>query len=73
MYAAPPVSYTHLDAQVQEAKRIAEEDMGVQFIDVDVQLFKQASMPVQQGILEGNKSIQDVYDHIQKINEQFER
>lgn len=61
------------DAQVQEAKRIAEEDMGVQFIDVDVQLFKQASMPVQQGILEGNKSIQDVYDHIQKINEQFER
>lgn len=61
------------DAQVQEAKRIAEEDMGVQFIDVDVQLFKQASMPVQQGILEGNKSIQDVYDHIQKINEQFEK
>lgn len=60
------------DDQIEEAKRIAQEEMGVQFIDVDVQLFKEASKSVQEEILAGNDSIQDVYEHIQQINEQFE-
>lgn len=60
------------DDQVEEAKRIAEEEMGVQFIDVDVQLFKDAVSNVQQEMLDNNPSIQDLYDHIQEINKQYE-
>lgn len=61
------------DDQIAEAKRIAQEEMGVQFIDVDVQLFKEAAQGVQQTILDGNESIHDVYDHIQEINKRFEK
>lgn len=60
------------DDQVEEAKRIAEEEMGVQFIDVDVQLFKDAVSNVQQEMLDNNPSIQNLYDHIQEINKQYE-
>lgn len=60
------------DKQVEEAKRIAEEEMNVQFIDVDVQLFKDAVSNVQQEMLDDNPSIQDLYDHIQEINKQYE-
>lgn len=59
------------DAQVEEAKRIAQEDMGVEFIDVDVQLFKDKVANVQQEMLEGNPNIQDLYDHIQEINVKY--
>lgn len=60
------------DDQVEEAKRIAEEDMGVEFIDVDVQVFKDAVSNVQQEMLDDNPDIQDIYDHIQEVNAQYE-
>lgn len=60
------------DDQVEEAKRIAQEDMGVEFIDVDVQVFKDAVSNVQQEMLDDNPNIQDIYDHIQEINAQYE-
>lgn len=59
------------DAQVEEAKKIATEDMGVTFIDVDVQLFKNKATDVQQEMLDKNESIRDLYDHIQEVNEKF--
>jgi len=59
------------DAQVEEAKRIAQDEMGVSFIDVDVQVFKDAVADVQTEMLEENPLIQGVYDHIQKINTQY--
>lgn len=59
------------DEQVEEAKKIAQEDMGVEFIDVDVQLFKDKVANVQQDMLDENPNIQDLYDHIQEINEKY--
>ncbi len=59
------------DDQVEEAKRIAQDEMGVEFIDVDVQVFKDAVADVQAEMLEENPIIQDVYDHIQEINAQY--
>lgn len=61
------------DSQVKEAKRIAEEDMGVTFIDVDVQVFKNAVADVQLEMLEENPRIQELYDHIQEINAAYEK
>lgn len=61
------------DSQVKEAKRIAEEDMGVTFIDVDVQVFKNAVADVQLEMLEENPRIQELYDHIQEINATYEK
>lgn len=60
------------DKQIEQAKEIAKNEMGVQFIDVDVQLFKEASVPVQKAILSGNDSIKEVYNHIQQINNRID-
>lgn len=59
------------DDQVEEAKKIAEEDMGVEFIDVDVQLFKDKVSNVQEDMLKANPKLQDIYDHIQEVNEKY--
>lgn len=56
------------DKQVEEAKAIATNNMGVQFIEVDVQVWKDAVANVQQEMLEENPDIQELYDHIQTFN-----
>ena len=61
------------DEQVEEAKRIAAEDMGVEFIDVDVQVFKEAVADVRAGMLGANPRIRDLYDHIQTVNADYEK
>lgn len=60
------------DAQVEEAKQIAENDMGVTFIDVDISEFSNKVSNVQQEMLDANPDIQDLYDHIQAINAEYE-
>lgn len=60
------------DEQVQEATEIAKNDMGVTFMDVDVQVFKDAVADVQQNMLDSNPDIADLYEHIQKVNAQYE-
>lgn len=57
------------DKSVEEAKKIASEDMGVQFIDVDVEEFKEKVMPLQEQMLKENPKIADLYEHIQEANE----
>ncbi len=57
------------DRQVEEAKEIAENDMGVEFIDVDIQEFKDQVSGVQDEMLEENPDIRDLYSHIQEFNE----
>ena len=52
-------------------KDIAQNQMGVEFIDVDVQAFKDKVSNVQQDMLDDNPDIQELYDHIQKINEKY--
>lgn len=59
------------DEQVEEAKNIAQNEMGVEFIDVDVQAFKDKVSGVQQEMLDENPSIQELYDHIQEVNEKY--
>ena len=57
------------DKSVKEAKRIASEDMGVEFIDVDVEAFKERVLPLHESMLQANDKIRELYDHIQAANE----
>ena len=55
-----------------KATDIAQNQMGVEFIDVDVQQFKDKVAGVQEEMLENNENIRDLYDHIQEINKKYE-
>ncbi len=57
------------ETQVEQAKKIAKEDMGVEFIEVDMAPFREKMMELQKDILKNNPTIRDFYDHIQVINE----
>lgn len=59
------------DTQVEKAKKIAQDDMGVEFIYPDINLFKEKVSNVQQEMLDANPDIQDLYDHIQMYNEKY--
>lgn len=59
------------DKDVKAAKKTAEEDMGVTFIEPDLNEFKDKVKNVQEEMLEDNPNIRDLYDHIQKYNEQY--
>ncbi|MFR3430108.1 MAG: hypothetical protein ACLTTH_08460 [Holdemanella porci] len=54
--------------QVKEAKKVAQEQMGVKFIDVDVLAFQKKVKGVQKSILKDNAQAKPIYDHIQKVN-----
>ena len=62
---------TEWDKDVKAAKKTAEEDMGVTFIEPDLNAFKDKVKNVQEEMLEDNPNIRDLYDHIQKYNEQY--
>ena len=57
------------DKSIVEAKQIAKDKMGVEFIDVDVDAFKQKVLPLHEQMLKSNPKIQDLYEHIRKANE----
>ena len=59
------------DTQVEKAKEIAQDDLGVEFIYPDINLFKDKVSNVQQEMLDANPDIQDLYDHIQMYNEKY--
>lgn len=61
------------DQQVEKARKTAEEDMGVTFIEPDISLFKEKVKDVQQEMLEDNPNIRDLYVHIQEYNEKYEK
>ena len=63
------VEMAEWDKCVDEAKDIAQNQMGVEFIDVDVDAFKQKVLPLHEQMLKENPKIVDVYNHIQEINE----
>ena len=54
---------------IEEAKDIAINQMGVNFIDVDVNAFKQKVLPLHEQMLKENPKIVDLYNHIQEANE----
>ena len=57
------------DKSIEAAKQIASEDMGVEFIDVDVDAFKQKVLPPHEKMLKENPKIADLYLYIQEVNE----
>ena len=57
------------DKSIEEAKKIATDEMGVEFIDVDVEAFKEKVLPLHESMLQENEKIRDLYDHIQAANE----
>lgn len=57
------------DKSIVEAKKIAKDNMGVEFVDVDVDAFKQKVLPLHEQMLESNPKIRDLYEHIRKANE----
>ncbi|WP_390469436.1 TRAP transporter substrate-binding protein [Enterocloster alcoholdehydrogenati] len=64
------VEMVEWDKSIEEAKKIAAEEMGVEFIDVDVEAFKEKVLPLHETMLQENDKIRDLYDHIQAANEQ---
>ena len=56
---------------VETAKKTAEEDMGVTFIEPDLNAFKDKVKDVQQEMLDANPDIRDLYAHIQEYNEKY--
>ncbi len=59
------------EIDVQAAKKTAEEQMNVTFIEPDINEFKDKVKDVQEEMLENNPSIRDLYEHIQQYNEQY--
>lgn len=57
------------DKSIEAAKKTALEDMGVEFIDVDVEAFKARVLPLHEKMLTDNPKIRDFYEHIQSVNE----
>lgn len=57
------------DKQVQEAKDIAANEMKVQFLQVDMEMFKDKVSGIHQEMLKENKAIGQFYEHIQEINQ----
>lgn len=57
------------DKSIEEAKKIATDEMGVEFIDVDVEAFKEKVLPLHESMIQENEKIRDLYDHIQAANE----
>ena len=56
------------DKCVEEAKNIAHNEMGVEFIYPDITLFKDKVKNMQQDMIKENPSIVDIYNHIQDVN-----
>ncbi|MDO4268821.1 MAG: TRAP transporter substrate-binding protein DctP, partial [Eubacteriales bacterium] len=57
------------DKSVEDAKQTAINDMGVEFIDVDVEEFKNKVLPLHEEMLEDNPKIVDIYNQAQAANE----
>lgn len=55
---------------IQEAKDIAQNEMGVNFIYPDIEPFKEKVLPLHKEILAKNPKLQPIYDSIQNVNKQ---
>ena len=56
---------------VKAARKTAEDDMGVTFIEPDLNTLKDKVKTVQEEMLEDNPNIRDLYEHIQTYNVQY--
>lgn len=63
------VELVEWNKSIKEAKQIAAHDMGVTFIETDVEAFKAKVLPLHQKMLENNPKIRDFYQYIQTVND----
>lgn len=59
------------DRQEEEARETARTSMGVQFLEADVETFKEKVMPLHQEMLSDNPDIRGIYQAIQEVNEKM--
>lgn len=59
------------DKQVEAARVMAQEAMGVEFIQVDVGQFKEMVLPLHEEMIRENPDIVEVYRHFQDINQRM--
>lgn len=59
------------DKQVEEAKTVAEDAMGVEFIRVDPEQFKEKVLPLHEEMIRENPAITGAYRHFQDINREL--
>lgn len=57
------------DKQVEEAKKRARDEMGVEFIETDVESFKSRVLPLHKEMLLKNPDIAEIYEYIQEVNQ----
>ena len=55
------------DRQIEQAKKEAQQ-MGVEFIEVDVEPFREKVLSLHQEMIEQNPAIREIYDYIQRRN-----
>ena len=60
------------DEAEEEAYNYAKNEQHVEFINVDVQAFRDKVVGVQQDMVDKNPKIRDMYDHIQEVNKKYE-
>jgi len=60
------------DRQVEAARREAIEKMGVEFIEVDVEPFKERVLPLHEEMLKKNPAIVSVYEYVQRVNQRLD-
>ncbi len=57
------------EKQVNEAQKRAKEEMGVEFIDVEVEQFRDKVVGLQQEMLQDNPDIRELYQYIREKSE----
>lgn len=57
------------EKEVARAKATAQNEMGMEFIDVDINLFKEKVLPLHEQMLQDNPKIGDIYQQVQVSNE----
>lgn len=60
------------DDAVAEAYDYAKNEQQVEFINVDIQQFRDKVVSVQEDMIKNNPKIKDMYEHIQTVNEKYE-
>lgn len=56
---------------VDDARKTAQEQQGVEFTYPDTEPFRQAQLPIHDEILQANPSLRPIYEQIQEINAKF--
>lgn len=70
--AATEVEMDEWDDAEEEAFNYAKNEQHVEFINVDVQAFRDKVIGVQQDMIDNNPKIKDMYEHIQTVNAKYE-